>query len=131
MLAPLHDPFSLLLAHFPRIANGRLGMRPANMSMAETRADVCTGLSSRLLLATQHGAVVGEMESMIWNLCCFLHLIDGQAFLNQFSSLLRLSVVVKIDSSTGHRIATHGVFVWDDSVLALLLVQCQQLDPGA
>lgn len=90
---------------------------------------MCTCLGSRLLLATQRGAIVGEMKSMVWDLCCFLHLIDGHAFLDQFSSLLRLSVVVKIDSSTGHCVATHGEMVWDDSVLALLLVQMPTVRP--
>lgn len=93
------------------------------------RDNVCTCLSSRLLLATQRGAIVGEMKSTVWNLCRFLHLIDGQAFLNQFCCLLRLSVVVKIDGSTGHCIATHGVCVWDDSVLALLLVPMPAVEP--
>lgn len=129
MLTPLHEPVLLLLPHFPSIANGGLGSRPAEMGMSETRAGVRTCLSGRLLLATQRGAIVGELKSMVWNLCRFLHLIDGQAFLNQFFRLLRLSVVVKIDCSTGHCIATHGLCVWDDSVLALLLVPIPAFRP--
>ena len=98
------------------------------MSMSETGFDVIKRLVSSLLSATQRGAIVGEMESVVWNLCCFLHLVDGEAFLDQLLLLLRLPVVVEIDSSTGHCIPTHASRI--DSVLALLLVIYFHLDPA-
>lgn len=93
------------------------------MSMAETGVDACTCLGSLLLLVSQLGAIIGEMQSMFWNVCRDLHVVDGQAFPDQFRLLLWLSVMIEIDGSTGHRIATHSVLVGNDSVLVLLLVK--------
>lgn len=98
-------------------------MRPTGMNVAGSGVDARTPLSSLLLLVTQRGAIVGKMQSVLWDLRRFLHVIDGQAFLDQFGLLLWLPVMVEIDSSTGHRIATHSVLVWNHSVLALLLAQ--------
>lgn len=81
---------------------------------------MCTRLSSLLSLVTQRSAIVGKMQSMVWKLCCLLHLVDSQASPNQLHILLLLPVVVKIDGSAGHGIATDAI--WDDSMLVLLLV---------
>lgn len=98
------------------------------MSVAETEADVCAHSSSLLLLVTQRGAIVGKMQSIVWKLCCLLQLLDGQSSLNQLRLLLLLSVVVEIDGSTGHCIATNAIR--DDSVLSLLSVKCLHSNPG-
>lgn len=98
-------------------------MRPTGINVAGSGVDARHPLSSLLLLVTQRGAIVGKMQSMLWDLCRFLHVIDGQAFLDQFRLLLWLSVMIEIDGSTGHCIATHSVLVWNHSVLALLLAQ--------
>lgn len=103
-------------------------MRPTGMNVAGSGVDARTPLSSLLLLVTQRGAIVGKMQSMLWDLCRFLHVIDGQAFLDQFGLLLWLPVMVEIDSSTGHRIATHSVLVGNDSVLVLLLVKIPTIE---
>lgn len=83
---------------------------------------MCTLLSNLLALVAQCGAIVGKLESMIRDFCCFLHLVNShQTFLTQLFLLLGLSVVVKIDCATGHCVATQALGV--DSVLDFLLVQ--------